>query len=957
MDPITIAILLVAVFVLSQVLLPKPKVENARPAGLGDFRFPTATQGRVVPLVWGTVKIEGPNVVWYGDLEQQAITKSIKSGFFSKKRFVAGFKYYVGIQFALCRGAINGTGDGVKRIWIGDREVFNGSVSDGTISINTPDLLGGDDLGAGGVVGTLRVHPGTATQAVNSYLTGFQSISGATPRYKRTVYCVFEHGYIGNSTSIDPWSFEVRRIPNGLGLGTATVNSGNDANPMNVVYELITDPIYGFGHPAADVDLTAFTNAANTLRTEGNGFSGTLDSPKEADELMRELQRQIDGFVFRDHRTGKWTVKLNRADYDINTVPQLTNPKDVRDFSRGSWEDTTNEVHVQFFNRVNNYTEDFALAQDMANAMIQGGGSVSTGVIHPATSNFMGVKDATLANQLAWRGLRTLSYPLAKATFVVDRSFWDTTPGDVIAWTDTARGFVKLPMRVFKADYGDLEDNAIKLDCVQDVFYFGAGSYGSPPGSNWTPPADSLSPFASNRQLAIEAPRGIVTRDPDYTGTPTSKVMVSARRGSVEVSYLVRHRSASGAPAGAFSDGGEVYSFALIGSLKNSLAAGSGVPLASITLTASPDAQATLEAAFTDNPDLTDQGTNLTNLVMVGNEFMLVGNASTSGADVVLGNVYRGVLDSVQEAHLANDLVWLVFRGVSVTDVAFDPTYNVDIKLLPRSRTSVVAEGSATTISLTMDRRIQRPLAPSRLLLNSSLFPATVDIDAVSAGSPEAAAFTADFIRRDYRQTNEIPPLTTDAASLAGDFPSANTHTVEIQVRNDPAGANTLLFTETGIAVATKNILRIKILRFTNGVIPTTLRLALAARHNDGASTGLASRYSLTWDFSATCDLTGRFNFGARAASAASNVYTATVAGAYNFTLSSSFTTGNVEYRINGGAWTTVISAGNTTGSVVGVLVSDTIEVRHTSTDVNALKQLDMDAPGAGTDAYFIPYT
>src|SRR5690606_10544182 len=81
---------LLAVFavlmVLSTVLKPKPQIENAKPAGLGDFKFPTAAEGRPVPIIWGTVKQEGPNVVWYGDLRPRAITKKIKTGLFSSKR-------------------------------------------------------------------------------------------------------------------------------------------------------------------------------------------------------------------------------------------------------------------------------------------------------------------------------------------------------------------------------------------------------------------------------------------------------------------------------------------------------------------------------------------------------------------------------------------------------------------------------------------------------------------------------------------------------------------------------------------------------------------------------------------------------------------------------------------------------------------------------------------------------
>lgn len=67
----------VSVFVVALVagyaLTPKP--QNAKPVGLGDFKVPTAEEGREIPVLFGTRDIEGPNVVWYGDLRTVAIKK------------------------------------------------------------------------------------------------------------------------------------------------------------------------------------------------------------------------------------------------------------------------------------------------------------------------------------------------------------------------------------------------------------------------------------------------------------------------------------------------------------------------------------------------------------------------------------------------------------------------------------------------------------------------------------------------------------------------------------------------------------------------------------------------------------------------------------------------------------------------------------------------------------------
>ena len=139
---ISFLVLFVASFLLQELLRPKPNVENARPAGLGDFTLPTATEGRVVPVIWGLVKIAGPNVVWYGDLRTRPIQEKIKTGLFSSDKVTTGFRYDIGLQFALCRGI-----DNLTSIIVDDVEVYNTPISSGPYSIDEPSLFGGEGDG------------------------------------------------------------------------------------------------------------------------------------------------------------------------------------------------------------------------------------------------------------------------------------------------------------------------------------------------------------------------------------------------------------------------------------------------------------------------------------------------------------------------------------------------------------------------------------------------------------------------------------------------------------------------------------------------------------------------------------------------------------------------------------------------------------------------------------------
>lgn len=68
---------LVALWVVSMALtyLLAPKPADAEEPKFGELEVPTADQSRSIPVIFGTVWIKDPNVVWYGDLK----TKKIKS--------------------------------------------------------------------------------------------------------------------------------------------------------------------------------------------------------------------------------------------------------------------------------------------------------------------------------------------------------------------------------------------------------------------------------------------------------------------------------------------------------------------------------------------------------------------------------------------------------------------------------------------------------------------------------------------------------------------------------------------------------------------------------------------------------------------------------------------------------------------------------------------------------------
>lgn len=919
-------------FVLSELLRPKPKTENVRPANLGDFSFPTATQGRIVPIIWGTVKLEGPNVVWYGDLQQIPVREKVKTGIFSSTMVLKGYEYHLGLQMALCRGPV----DKLLKVYVEDDVIASPNLTaEGTVVINEPEWFGGQDLGSGGIIGTTRWHVGSETQAASAYLSQFQQQGGDTPAYRGTSFFQLERVYLGTSTSIAPWRFEVQRIPNGLGLATPTVNGGLDANPMNVIYELLTNTDWGMAFPATDVDVVNFAAQAATLLAEGNGFSFVLDSPMEISDFLKEVERQIDGVVVLDRTTGKWKCILARGGYDINTLPhaQESNVIETDNFSRGAWQETSNEIRINFANRANAYVTDYAPAQDGANIRVQN-------AVIQVQMNFPGVKVAALANDIAWRELRSTSRPLAKATLIVDRTFYAINPGDVIAWSNTALGIVKLAMRVTKVDIGQLEENKITLQVVEDIFNYKVGSSGAPPATNWTPPSNSVVDIPVLDRAVFEAPKAFTDRDPFFPGV-TRRIWFGARHGA-DAAVLIDLEVAG-------TIVGNVGGFLLAGKLLNNL--NPADHLGTVDVIPDPDAlQNILNTIQTVNDD--DIGLALANIILIENEFLAFQSGSNVAGNVRLAGVYRGLLDTAAAFHAANTRVFLLYITGNLTEDSFVSS-PISLKPIPISRRNRLASGSATASVITLVNRHLKPYPPSKLKLNGTVFSSSVSLDSAVGASDDGKGIDANFIRRDYRTGNEVLAA-VDESTLPADFPATNNTIYQMEIYDISAGT-VLLITIAYANFNDQNISRTHILRLTAGVVPTNMRILIKTRHTISAVNHDAIQ-NLQHDFATTsAQLAGDFNWGNLDDGVNSSNFTAPSTGSYGFTIGSNvLSSGVVQASINGAAFATVIATGATSGTLLGVVAADLIRVKHTQTGPNTGQTLLLVTPPSGQKAHAV---
>lgn len=471
---------------LAEALRPRSN-SDSKPAGIGDFQMPTASEDRPVPVVFGTALVEGPNVLWYGDLRTSEIIKKISTGFFGDTTHTRiGWRYHLGLDLALCHGPI----DAILEVRYGDRAAWSGTFAHAfedytpaDLVISAPTLYGGDAEGKeGGVAGTFKVYWGSDPQSPDSYLES-KIGSGAVPGYIDTCHLVWKGGYIGNAPSLKSFSFVVRRLPNSFYWGYHDIDG--DANPAHVIVELLLNESWGAGVPWEHLDTDSFYAAIQTLHGEGFGMSFVWDRRTSCEDMISEVLRTIDGVLYSDITTGKIGIALTRA----GATPALTldesNIISLASFSRTSQDEATNELRVVYTDSSHGHIERALAAQDIA-------GREAIGEIVSSTVSYPGIRNQELASKVAVRDLRALAAPLAKAKLTARLPLGHTLhPGAAVSLSWARLGIEDMAMRVTRARYGTVEDGKVELDLVEDQYSLGTAIYTVPEPYSYTPPAEA----------------------------------------------------------------------------------------------------------------------------------------------------------------------------------------------------------------------------------------------------------------------------------------------------------------------------------------------------------------------------------------------------------------------------------------------------------------------------------
>lgn len=713
----------------------------------------------------------------------------------SSKKTKVGYKYLLGWHSVLCQGGL----DAILKIKYADRVAWEGAVSTNqNVYINKPKLLGGDKR-EGGWVGNVDFMFGGGDQPVNPYLafhsnrsiipgyfSAYEDLGGATgwaayltansltpnedivanggvpvPAYRGVQSLLFKHFEFA---SMNPYmknmSVTVRRIPQTLGATNATIviDGRHNANPAHIVYDVLTNSMWGLGFGIDSIDVTSFTEAAAALHAEGFGLSLAWVDEGTAEEFVNLIIAHIGGTLYPAPDSGKYTLKLYRDDEDPEDAMLLdpSNVVAVRSFQRAASTDLVNEITLEYHDP----SQDKAAKVTVQNpAAIRSVGRVIRKVI-----KYPGIRNADLAARVALRELREVSTPLAKMTLETNLQTWNLRPGSLFRFSWPKLKVAAMVFRVIDIEFPDVRGGRILINAIEDIFSLPSASYLVNVPPVWSPVANDLVDITAYK--IFEMPYFFVIQNfgEDYASYLADNRnftgVIAARKNGLWTGYEVQENI-----------GGGTYEFRLSGSF-------CAWVMAANALTRFPTDNTISYEAFYD-----DETVEVGYVGVIDDEWVQVTAIDTVAKTVT---VERAVLDTVPVEHAIGARLWLFeFDAAADYDRQRLSGETVTYKLLPETGDEILPIGSATARSHTLVGRQERPYPPGNVKLNGEYFPATVTDD-----------ITITLAHRD-RTLQTVDPIAWNSASIS--LESGAAYTVQYYRTTD----NVLLYQQTGITAAT----------------------------------------------------------------------------------------------------------------------------------------------------------
>lgn len=446
---------------------------------LAGVQLQSAAYGNPIPIVYGTNRVPG-QVIWHDDFQQIRHEDSQNVGKGGSTMTRTSYTYKCSVIMALCEGPI----DGINRVWK-DKEIA--SLSKYGFSLYT----------------------GARAQTPWSWLTTKHSTKALG--YGGTAYVAASALDLGDTARLGNHSFEVRGF---------FISHGNDAHPMDVIADLLTNPYYGAAWPGERLD--DWTDYWTYCTASGFFMSPVIDEQRTLLEWLDLLLKATNtcpvfsGGVLKLIPYGDTVVSGNGHTFTPNTTPLydltvddliFSSDEDPIKVSRTSQQDTFNCVPVEFTDRTAEYNTSVVEDPDPVDVEAFGLRKDQPLALHMITLRDVALR---ISRILAQRQV----YCRNEYTFQVSWRHMLLEPMDLVTLTEPKLGLDHKVVRIKSVEEGEEGEDGFTI--VAEEWPFGVASAtayttGTTDGTVFdvnADPGDALAP------VVFEAP--LVLTDWDY---------------------------------------------------------------------------------------------------------------------------------------------------------------------------------------------------------------------------------------------------------------------------------------------------------------------------------------------------------------------------------------------------------------------------------------------------------
>lgn len=307
------------------------------------------------------------------------------------------------------------------------------------------------------------------------------NIGGGTMNYRNICYVLFGPGNgfkIGRFPQPKSYAFVIRRLPvvkrdNGTAIAGFQVRGSLDAtkpgyyqaNPAAMVYEIMTNKLWGRGLSSDLINETSFVEASEYFKSRHIGISYTLDGANKITELIDILRTHLRTVLVWDGERLKMRVLMNPAETKETILTLDEGVVSELQFSRPDWTNTFNELRAEFNNAQRNYRPDVIHIMDAANIALVGGR------INPIRIQLPAFTDFNIAWKQCHRMLREYTYPLATASFQMNMFKSRCEVGDTfrLIWSEYGAGFQTSYFNILKKTEAGQGSENVKIVALEDV--------------------------------------------------------------------------------------------------------------------------------------------------------------------------------------------------------------------------------------------------------------------------------------------------------------------------------------------------------------------------------------------------------------------------------------------------------------------------------------------------------